>query len=238
MFVTELDTFVLKFHQLWKAGHTAHLDLDTCAGKAWVGLRVQLGEVPGPPHHQHRPSTSLIKKKDSPSRQRRRARRAAARQVNVAEEASNEETVEETVNTDPAKKPVEQSENKKTTEEEVNENSTELEAEQAENPKNESENLILNDEFCSDNDFMKNATNINTLVDELLVKPGDNEKDEEDIMNLIDYNLKIVGIDVIKIEKEMIQSNQVFKVKIQPSRLEVLKSESFPLRNWSWRPHR
>ena len=140
--------------------------------------------------------------------------------MNVAEEASNEETVEETVNTDPAKKPVEQSENKKTTEEEVNENSTELEAEQAENPKNESENLILNDEFCSDNDFME--TNINTLVDELLVKPGDNEKDAKDIMNLIDYNLKIVGIDVIKIEKEMIQSNGVFKEKIQPTRLEVL----------------
>ena len=183
------------------------------------------------------PSTPpfYLKKKDSPSRQRRRARRAAARLVNVAEEASIEETVEETVNTDPAKKPVEQSENKKTTEE-VNENSTELEAEQAENPKNESENLILNDEFCSDNDFME--TNINTLVDELLVKPGDNEKDAKDIMYLIDYNLKIVGIDVIKIEKEIIQSNQVFKVKIQPNRLEVLKSESFPLRNWSWRPHR
>ena len=46
MVATELDTFVLKFHQLWKAGHTAHLDLDTCAGNAWVGLRVQLGHVP------------------------------------------------------------------------------------------------------------------------------------------------------------------------------------------------
>ena len=118
----------------------------------------------------------------------------------------------------------------------MNKNSTEPEAEEAENPANESEILILNDEFCSDNDFME--TNINTLVDELLVKPGDNEKDAKDIMNLIDYNLKIVGIDVIKIEKEIIQSNQVFKVKIQPTRLEVLKSESFPLRNWSWRPHR
>ena len=155
MFVTELDTFVLKFHQLWKAGHTAHLDLDTCAGKTWVGLRVQLGEVPGPPHHQHHPSTSLIKKKDSHSRQRRRARRAAARQMNVVEEAENGETVEETVDRDPATKPAEQSGNKKTTEEEVNEFSTEPEAEQAENPTNESENLTLNDEFCSDKRKMK-----------------------------------------------------------------------------------
>ena len=28
---------------LWAAGETAHLDLDTHAGKAWVGIRVQLG---------------------------------------------------------------------------------------------------------------------------------------------------------------------------------------------------
>ena len=45
---TELDTFIQKFHQLWNDGHTAHLDLDTCAGKAWVGLHVQLGHAPGP----------------------------------------------------------------------------------------------------------------------------------------------------------------------------------------------
>ena len=43
MFVTELDNFVRKFHQLWNDGLTAHLDLDTHAGTAWVGLRVQLG---------------------------------------------------------------------------------------------------------------------------------------------------------------------------------------------------
>ena len=69
---TELDTFIHKFHQLWQAGLTAHLDLDTHAGNAWVGLRVQLGhQVPGPPHqhqvHPHQASTS-------------RARRFAARE--------------------------------------------------------------------------------------------------------------------------------------------------------------
>lgn len=31
------------FHQLWKAGDTAHLDLDTHAGQAWIGLRTPLG---------------------------------------------------------------------------------------------------------------------------------------------------------------------------------------------------
>ena len=59
MAVTEVDSFVRKFHQLWKAGLTAHLDLDTHAGGAWVGLRVQLGHVPGPLHHQVKPSSSI-----------------------------------------------------------------------------------------------------------------------------------------------------------------------------------
>ena len=34
----------------WEAGLSAHLILDTQAGEAWVGLRVQ--QVPGP-LHQH-----------------------------------------------------------------------------------------------------------------------------------------------------------------------------------------
>ena len=91
MSVTELDNFIQKFHQLWKAGHIAHLDVDTCAGKAWVGLRVQLGHAPGPPHHQLRPPpfSHVHRRKDTPSRQRRRARRTAARKVNIAEEAAN-----------------------------------------------------------------------------------------------------------------------------------------------------
>ena len=53
MYVTELDSFVKKFYQLWNNGLTAHLDLDTHAGNAWVGLRVQLGHVPSPPHQVH-----------------------------------------------------------------------------------------------------------------------------------------------------------------------------------------
>ena len=83
MVVTELDSFVQKFHQLWKAGLNAHLDLDTHAGIAWVGLRVQLGHVPGPLHHQ----APRKKNQDSPSRQRRRDRRAIARNT-TAEEAA------------------------------------------------------------------------------------------------------------------------------------------------------
>ena len=49
--IKELDSFIQKFHQLWSPGVSAHLDLDTHAGEAWVGLRVQLGH--GPAHLNH-----------------------------------------------------------------------------------------------------------------------------------------------------------------------------------------
>ena len=83
MLVIELDTFVKKFQQLWNDGLTAHLDLDTHAGNAWVGLRVQLGQVLGPTH-QHQPFPSQVYTKvESPSCQRRRARRAATQAANT-----------------------------------------------------------------------------------------------------------------------------------------------------------
>ena len=94
--MTELDTFVKKFHQLWKDGVTAHLDLDTHAGDAWVGLRVRLGQGPGPLHRQVPPFRQEVPKKESPSRQRRRARRAAARRTNETEAVEANKVVEQT----------------------------------------------------------------------------------------------------------------------------------------------
>ena len=81
MSVTELDSFVYKFHKLWKAGLTAHLDIDAHAGKAWVGLRVQLGHVPGPAPHQVYPSFPKTSHHlcRGPAHQRRQERRQAAR---------------------------------------------------------------------------------------------------------------------------------------------------------------
>ena len=91
--VTELDTFIEKFKSLWNAGLEAHLDVDTQAGQAWVGLRLRLGHPPGP-HHQLPPNFQ----RNSPSRQRRREKRAAARQESArlsnAEKAPIEETSE------------------------------------------------------------------------------------------------------------------------------------------------
>ena len=46
----EIHLFVEKFHQLWKAGPTTHLDIDTHAGEAWMGVRVKLGY--GCEHHR------------------------------------------------------------------------------------------------------------------------------------------------------------------------------------------
>ena len=85
--LNELHSFITKFHQLCKAGATAHLDLDTHAGQAWVSLRVQLGQ-PGQPHQYpsqsptHRqprqyPPQSPIHR--SPSYYRRQERRKAAK---------------------------------------------------------------------------------------------------------------------------------------------------------------
>ena len=108
MVVTELDSFIRKFHQLWQAGLTAHLDLDTHAGTAWVGLRVQLGhQVPGPPPQQVHPHQA------SSSRDRRRARRLAARkqadrvaaeQAVATPEEEAAETSEPTLETNSAEK--------------------------------------------------------------------------------------------------------------------------------------
>ena len=64
---SELSSFVSKFLQLKKAGATAHLDVDTRAGEAWVRLSVQLdqGSVKKP-------------RKRSPCYYRRQERRKAA----------------------------------------------------------------------------------------------------------------------------------------------------------------
>ena len=80
MYVTELDSFVKKFHQLWKAGVTVHLDLDAHAGQAWVGIRAQLGQAPGPVQQVHHPFSSRPPHR-GPSYERRQERRRQAAQA-------------------------------------------------------------------------------------------------------------------------------------------------------------
>ena len=80
MFNEELSSFLSQFQELRRAGLTAHLDVDTCAGKAWVGLRVMLGPVQHPHHH---PQNVQNVKRRSPSYYRRQERRKAARAAEV-----------------------------------------------------------------------------------------------------------------------------------------------------------
>ena len=70
----ELDNFIFKFLQLRRSGFTAHLDIDTHAGQAWVGLRVLLNPLQQQNHHQ-----SPVSRNRSPSYFRRQERRKAAR---------------------------------------------------------------------------------------------------------------------------------------------------------------
>jgi hypothetical protein len=71
-----------------------------------VGLRVQLGQVPGPPHQQAQPFPQQFRRKvESRSHQRRRAGRAAAKSENKfntealeAAEVETEKVTTEVVN--------------------------------------------------------------------------------------------------------------------------------------------
>ena len=75
---TELDSFVLKFHQLRRAGFNAHLDVHSEGSNAWVCLRVQLGEAGQQQQHQSWGKQGLRR---SPAYARRQERRRAAREA-------------------------------------------------------------------------------------------------------------------------------------------------------------
>ena len=98
MYVTELQSFILKFHQLWETGVTAHLDLDTHAGQAWVALRAQLGLVPGPQFQHQLHQNVQANCHRSPAYHRRQERRKATK-VAVAEATVVASTAEQAVMT-------------------------------------------------------------------------------------------------------------------------------------------
>ena len=61
---SEIQSFLLKFNQLWKSGHEAELSLNCNAGKAFLNLKVELGNY-----------NEVKKKSISPSQLRRKIRR-------------------------------------------------------------------------------------------------------------------------------------------------------------------
>ena len=80
MFDIELNSFIVKFHQLRSAGRYAHLDLHCEGGQSFVSLRVQLGEAGQQPHHRHHQQVRRGLRR-SPAYHRRQVRRRAARQA-------------------------------------------------------------------------------------------------------------------------------------------------------------
>ena len=96
MAMSELDSFFVKFKNLWSAGKNASLLIKSLAGKAVVKLELDLGDAPIQPtlhaFHQQR-------FRNGPARQRRRLRRAAEREAvktsEVVENTSEEEAAAE-----------------------------------------------------------------------------------------------------------------------------------------------
>ena len=80
-----------------KAGHTAHLDLDTHAGQAWVALRVMIRPF------QPQPNQLFPKKSRNPAYYRRQERRKAARKAADASTKPNEANAEEAIASDSMK---------------------------------------------------------------------------------------------------------------------------------------
>ena len=70
----EINSFVIKLKQLWNLGFSAHLDLDCSEGKAWVGLRLQLGEASS--SYNPYGENFQTEPKLSPSKSRRSRKRA------------------------------------------------------------------------------------------------------------------------------------------------------------------
>jgi hypothetical protein len=94
----------------------------------------------------------------------------------------------------------------------------------------------LHDEFCSNDIYFDNVVSDETLVEEILVTPDcqDGWKDD-DVKNLLDYNFKILGVNMVKIEMNRSDKGALTSclVKILPIPLKKVEKLSLHLRNWS-----
>ena len=139
--------------------------MDTHAGSAWVGLRVQLGHVaPGPLHQVHQQHQAF--RRVSPSSERRRARRLATRNeiptTNAAAEEATDHSEEECVKkedqtgqsniAEEANTPVGDNENSDANIEHV--------AEEAENKKAGKANDLFECQICDFSSTWKNGLDI------------------------------------------------------------------------------
>ena len=137
----EIHSFVQKFGQLRSPGFKAHLNHESHAGRAWVGLHVQLGQT-----NQYLHPT--FSKQEGPSRQRHRARRSAACHATAEEVAKDETEVDLVENADAEEaqsstgKSVDKTDNKENGK--IDDNDSAEEATEME---------LVDDEQCPDNEF-------------------------------------------------------------------------------------
>ena len=206
----ELDSFIFKFKNLCQAGWNATLSLKSNCGKVEAHLSVELGEAFAPVTKQS---------KNGPSQQRRRERRAAARE---AAEAHEQVDVENDV-----------AEGAPNGLNENAENTTENGGVGIE--KDTKVDITVQDEVCSDDIYIDDLVHDDTVVEEILLQAPCQEICEEDDMNeILDYNLKILGVNMIKCKMNKSESDVITSclVTIQPTPKKIIKRLSISLRNW------
>ena len=235
MVVTELDSFLTKFNQLWSAGHSAHLDLESHSGRAWVGLCVQLGHVP--PGHLHHPLNPPQPqepyrngKPDSPFRQRRRERRAAAHK-NEAEEASKKENAEVADPTVIAETAVHEENSEIIDSTDQNDETPVEEAEKA------TKDMEISDEVCPDVEY-DDIDDDDAPVKEILLESVYHENfDEEAFKDHLDYNMKLQGINMLETQMKKSESGEIScSIIIHPTQKEIIKRLSLALKGWKVKP--
>ena len=90
MAALEMDSFLLKFKNLWKYGKNANLTIKSCAGKAEIVLSVELGEPDQPQQQLYQRS------RNGQAWQRRCEKRTATREAAATDDAENVAAVEAT----------------------------------------------------------------------------------------------------------------------------------------------
>ena len=192
----EMDSFMLKFKNLWNQGRNATLNLETIAGKVKVNLSVELDN----PDEGEKPQLWIQNlSKNSPACQRRRMRRALARS------ATNEES-------DDVKVEVTEEETDAVEEEVTGKETDAAEALVKATDKIEYDIEDLLDEFCSEEEYNKEAED-NFEIFKVTSRqfPDESSKTE---------------IEVVKeIERNLLQTFNYFKVNKEDRTLKIIKSE-------------
>ena len=105
------------------------------------------------------------------------------------------------------------------------------------NTENTSADTILLDEFCYANDFLDNLAEDDSPspVKEIVLETTCEEiLEEEEMKDLLEYNLKILGINLLEAKAGKSESGLIsITVIIQPTSKEIIARLSLALENWN-----